>query len=47
MENWLAGGDEFHGDRGPLILERGPATNPLFQAFFEAVQQPGCPLSQT
>jgi choline dehydrogenase len=34
MENCLAGGDEFHGDRGPLILERGPATNPLFQAFF-------------
>ena len=27
MENCLAWGDEFHGDRGPLILERGPATN--------------------
>ncbi|MEX1270885.1 MAG: GMC oxidoreductase, partial [Acidimicrobiia bacterium] len=26
---------------GPLVLERGPAENPLFGAFFEAVQQAG------
>jgi choline dehydrogenase len=45
MENCLAGGDEFRGDRGPLILERGPATNPLFKAFFQAVQQAGYPLT--
>ena len=27
------------------MLERGPATNPLFGAFFEAVQQAGYPLT--
>ena len=41
MENCLAGGDEYRGTEGPLVLERGPATNPLFAAFFEAVQQAG------
>ena len=30
---------------GPLVLERGPATSPLFGAFFEAVQQAGYPLT--
>jgi choline dehydrogenase len=45
MENCLAGGDEFRGTGGPLVLERGPATNPLFGAFFEAVQQAGYPLT--
>ncbi|MEZ4512697.1 MAG: choline dehydrogenase [Chloroflexota bacterium] len=45
MENCLAGSDEFRGDNGPLVLERGPATNPLFGAFFEAVQQAGYPLT--
>ncbi|MBA3287077.1 MAG: choline dehydrogenase [Acidimicrobiia bacterium] len=33
--------DEYRGHDGPLVLERGPATNPLFAAFFEAVQQAG------
>ncbi len=41
MENCLAGGDEYRGADGPLILERGPCENPLFGAFFEAVQQAG------
>ena len=41
METCLAGADEFRGDDGPLVLERGPAENPLFAAFFEAVQQAG------
>jgi choline dehydrogenase len=45
MENCLAGGDEFRGTDGPLVLERGPATSPLFLAFFEAVQQAGYPLT--
>ncbi|MDZ4659468.1 MAG: choline dehydrogenase [Bythopirellula sp.] len=45
MENCLAGGDEYRGESGPLILERGPATNPLFRAFFAAVQQAGYPLT--
>ena len=33
------------GGDGPLVLERGPATSPLFEAFFEAVQQAGYPLT--
>ena len=46
MENCLADPDTpFRGHEGPLELERGPATNPLFSAFFEAVQQAGYPLT--
>ena len=30
---------------GPLVLERGPATNPLFGAFFDAAVQAGYPLT--
>src|SRR5215470_15578749 len=45
MENCLAGGDEYRGSEGPLKLERGPATNPLFSAFFEAVKQAGYELT--
>ena len=41
MENCLAGGDEFRGTTGPLVLERGPATNPLFGAFLAAAEQAG------
>jgi choline dehydrogenase len=43
METCLAAApdDPFRGHDGPLILERGPATGPLFGAFFEAVQQAG------
>jgi len=45
MENCLAApgtpSEEFRGTDGPLILERGPATSPLFQAFFQAVRQAG------
>ena len=41
METCLAGGDEYRGETGPLILERGPATNPLFQAWLDAGQQAG------
>ncbi len=41
METCLAGADEYRGGDGPLVLERGPATKPLFAAFFEAVQQAG------
>jgi choline dehydrogenase len=45
MENCLAGADEYRGGDGPLVLERGPATNPLFGAFFAAVQEAGYPLT--
>jgi choline dehydrogenase len=45
METCLAGADEWRGGSGPLVLERGAATNPLFGAFFEAAQQAGYPLT--
>ncbi|HKX34699.1 MAG TPA: GMC family oxidoreductase N-terminal domain-containing protein, partial [Actinomycetota bacterium] len=47
MEHCLAAepGDEFRGASGPLVLERGPATNPLFGAFFEAAHQAGFELT--
>ncbi|HEY6932433.1 MAG TPA: choline dehydrogenase [Marmoricola sp.] len=45
METCLAGADAWRGGSGPLKLERGPADNPLFGAFFEAVQQAGYPLT--
>jgi choline dehydrogenase len=43
MENCLAAApdDPFRGHLGPLVLERGPAVNPLFGAFFESAQQAG------
>src|SRR5215469_8031202 len=49
MENCLAApgtpDEEFRGTSGPLVLERGPATSPLFGAFFAAVQQAGYQLT--
>ena len=47
MENCLAAddADPFRGKNGPLVLERGPATNPLFGAFFAAAQQAGYQLT--
>lgn len=44
-ESRAAGAGDYHGDTGPLHLETGPCTNPLFQAFFEAVQQAGYQLT--
>jgi choline dehydrogenase len=43
METCLAAdpADPYRGHAGPLVLERGPASNPLFGAFFEAVGQAG------
>jgi choline dehydrogenase len=41
MEDCRAGADEWRGKGGPLILERGEAKNPLFAAFFAAVQEAG------
>ncbi len=45
METCLAGADDWRGGDGPLVLERGPAENPLFHAFFDAVQEAGYPLT--
>lgn len=44
-ETRLKGADAYHGDSGPLVLETGPCENPLFQAFFQAVQQAGYSLT--
>ncbi|HJQ49238.1 MAG TPA: choline dehydrogenase [Gaiellaceae bacterium] len=41
METCLAGADEWRGGDGPIVLERGPASSPLFDAFFGAVLQAG------
>ncbi len=43
MENTLAGGDEWRGTSGPLILERGPSKNPLIDSFLAATEQAGYP----
>ena len=45
METCLAGADDWRGDEGPLVLERGPAASSLFEAFFAAVQQAGYELT--
>jgi choline dehydrogenase len=47
METALAAApdDPFRGHDGPLILERGPATSPLFRAFFGAAQEAGYALT--
>jgi choline dehydrogenase len=48
MENCLAAAadDPFRGHDGPLVLERGPAKGPLFDAFFAAVQEAGYDLTE-
>jgi choline dehydrogenase len=45
METCLAGADDWRGGDGPIVLERGPASSPLFGAFFQAVQQAGYELT--
>jgi len=44
-ENRLIGADDYHGDEGPLYLNTPECDNPLFDAFFEAVQEAGYPLT--
>ena len=46
METCPTGADDYRGGDGPLVLERGPATNALFAAFFLAVQQAGHQLTE-
>jgi choline dehydrogenase len=38
-----AANDPWRGHGGPLALERGPATSPLFQAWFAAAEEAGYP----
>ena len=44
-ETRMIGANEYHGFNGPLMLETASCENPLFQSFFEAVQQAGYPLT--
>ena len=46
MENCLNGSNEYRGDDGPLLLERGPASTPLFEAFFKAVTEAGYEITE-
>jgi choline dehydrogenase len=48
METCLAAApdDPWRGHEGPLVLERGPASSPLFRAFFAGVQEAGYPLTE-
>ncbi len=41
METCLVGSDDWRGGSGPLVLERGSAANPLFEAFLDAASQAG------
>lgn len=47
MESCMAAepADPYRGKNGPLVVERGKVKNPLFGAFFDAVQQAGYPLT--
>jgi choline dehydrogenase len=46
METCLAGADDWRGGSGPIMLERGPARGPLYEAFFAAVQEAGHQLTR-
>ena len=45
METFSGGGDAYRGDSGPLHVTRCGADNPLYQAFLEAGQNAGLPLT--
>jgi choline dehydrogenase len=45
LETRLLGPDKYHGDKGPLMLTTPKNENPLFEAFFESVQEAGYPLT--
>ena len=41
LETYRGGGDEYHGDRGPVTVERLRGSHPLEQAYLEAAVQAG------
>ena len=45
LEHRLIGGDDFHGDSGPLYLTTPECDNPLFDAFFKSIQEAGYPFT--
>ena len=46
LENRLNNPDNFHGNDGPLYLSTPKCNNPLFDAFFESVQEAGYPYTK-
>ncbi len=46
FETRLFGANAYHGDKGPLKLTTPECANPLFDAFFKAVQEAGYPLTE-
>ena len=46
VENRLIGGDDYRGDKGNLKLTTPKCDNPLFDAFFNSVQEAGYPLTK-
>ena len=46
FEARMAGADEYQGAAGPLYLTTPECDNPLFEAFFKAVQQAGYPITK-
>lgn len=46
FEYRLSGADEYQGGAGPLYLTTPKCKNPLFEAFFGAVQEAGYPLTK-
>jgi choline dehydrogenase len=40
------GGDDYHGDSGPLQVTKGNSKNPLFEAWKQAGQQAGYPYTE-
>jgi len=45
FETRLVGKNPYHGDKGPLKITTPECDNPLFDAFFKAVQEAGYPLT--
>ncbi|HEY4126035.1 MAG TPA: GMC family oxidoreductase N-terminal domain-containing protein, partial [Rhizomicrobium sp.] len=45
-ENYESGGDDFHGDAGPLHVSNGRSVNPLFRAFVQAGLEAGHPVTK-
>lgn len=46
FETRLKGADAYHGSNGPLYINTPRCDNPLFDAFFKAVQEAGHPLTE-
>ena len=42
-ETFKEGGDDYHGDEGPLYVSPGESNNPMYRAYIEAGQQAGYP----